>query len=84
MGERFANIKKLFVVHPDMVDAFRNYRPGGENTIKKAIRARRELTQEDPDAVYWNADHDVEMAETARQRTIDEAMMGNKWPEKGR
>lgn len=66
MGERYRDPKKEFVVHPDMIDAFKSYN-GDKDHFEKAFEKRRELTAKGEP--YWNTDHDVEMKETAEERS---------------
>ena len=55
-----------FVIHPDMSYARRTY-DGTPRSYAVAMEIRDEMVAEGEP--YWNTDHDVEMAETARERT---------------
>lgn len=59
---------KAFVVHPDMQEAMMDYNPS-RDSFKEVFEARDEAVEDGE--VYWNDDHDDEMAETARNRSKD-------------
>lgn len=75
-GKKWVDPKKGFVIHPDMGEALRNYRPG-EDSIKGVFQARDRAVQEGQQ--YWNTDHDDEMAQTARERSQDAGLIGSGW-----
>lgn len=67
MKERkYVDPEKAFVVHPDIADQFTTY-DGNPDHFKEVFRKRDKLVEEGE--VYWNTEHDVEMAETARERS---------------
>ena len=59
--------RKHFVIHPDTETAFKNY-DGTPRSFKVMGEIREELIAEGEQ--YYDNDHDREMAETARERTI--------------
>lgn len=65
-GKRYIDPEKKFCVHPDMLDAFQNYN-GTDDSFKKVFRERDEKTRSGE--LFWNPDHDVEMRETAIERS---------------
>jgi len=75
-GGRWAGDKQ-FVVHKDIQEALQNYSPGGDSF--KEVFAQRDQYVEDG-VIYWNTDHDTEMAETAKERTQRAATKGWRFP----
>ena len=63
---KWVDTKKAFVVHPDMQEALMNYNPS-RSSFKDCFNARDEAVEAGEE--YWETDHDVEMAETARERS---------------
>lgn len=67
MKERkYVDPEKAFIVHPDIADAFTEY-DGDPDHFKKVFKERDEAIANGE--YYWNTEHDVEMAETARIRS---------------
>ena len=64
--EKYVNPEERFVVHPDILDAYLAYAGSGAS-FAEIFEARRQLV-EDGNA-YWETDHDIEMTETARERS---------------
>ena len=67
-----------FVVHPDMVKGFQEYRKGNSNAINEVMERRKPLKEHGE--IYWATDHDAEMAETALERTKEAKSRGWKYP----
>lgn len=65
-GKRFVDPNKVFVVHPDMGFALKNYN-GDRETISKVFKERDELVEKGEK--YWNDLHDQEFLETAWERS---------------
>lgn len=63
---KWVDPQKTFVVHEDILTAFQGY-DGDPDHFKKVFKERDEAIANGE--VYWNTDHDVEMAETARERS---------------
>lgn len=72
---------KEFVVHPDMIDAFKNY-DGTNSSFISVFRTRDALAR--VEIPFHNTDHDVEMLQTATERTDNKIMSGHPWPIKRR
>ena len=58
----------LFVVHKDMQYALMDYDPS-RNSFQKVFEQRDEFVKQG--ITYWNTDHDMEMLETARMRSMN-------------
>lgn len=58
--------EKAFVVHPDIQEALMNYDPS-RDSFKEVFNERDRQAAEGE--IYWNDDHDAEMADTARNRS---------------
>lgn len=58
---------KEFVVHPDTVEAAKEYRAGNKSAYIDMAKKRDVIYQ--AGEPYWNTDHDVEMQETANENT---------------
>jgi len=69
---------KDFVIHPDTRQAFREHRKGNKGAFKDMVEGRK--AKVDQGDKYWNTDHDVEMKQTAIERTDNAAIRGWKWP----
>lgn len=67
-----------FVVHPDMITTFKEYRKGNKNAFAEMFTKRSQTIAKGE--AYWNTDHDQEMAETARERTKSATIKGWKFP----
>lgn len=74
---KWVNPRKAFVVHPDVAVARWEY---GQNprSIAQLLERREEQTLSGE--IYWNTEHDEEMAETARERTQNASARGWKFP----
>lgn len=69
-GKKYLNIRKSFCIHPDIQEAFKNYKgKNAPNPFKQVFKERDKIIADDPNDTYWNTDHDVEMLETARERS---------------
>lgn len=68
---------ETFCVHPDTKKARKGYKGNG-TSFTEMFRERDRLLEEGQP--FWNTDHDVEMTETARQRSMDYELQGNVWP----
>ena len=79
-GKKMADPKKEFVVHPDMVEVFENYRKGDKRAFQKMSEERNKKMANGE--TYWNTDHDQEMLETATERTNNVISLGWIWPKK--
>lgn len=77
---QYVDPERVFVVHADMLDAFKSY-DGTNSSFNAVFAARRELTASGEP--YWNTDHDIEMTETAFENTCRFLALGNEWPGKG-
>lgn len=67
MKERkYVDPNEAFVVHPDVTDGFITYN-GDPDHFKKVFRGRNKKLQDGEE--YWNSDHDVEMQQTAEERS---------------
>lgn len=69
-----ADPNKKFVIHPDMLRGFFEYRKGNKKAIQQVMERRKPLKEKKE--VYWNTDHDAEMAETAVERTQNAISLG--------
>ena len=69
-----------FVVHPDMVEGFKNYRKGNTNAIAEVMQARKPLKEKGD--IYWDTTHDAEMKQTAEERTLNAVNNGWQWKKK--
>lgn len=65
-GKRWIDPEKKFVIHPDMLEAFRGY-DGKKDAFKETFEARDEAVKRGE--IYWNTDHDSEMKSTAEERS---------------
>ncbi len=63
-----------FVIHPDMVAGFKQYRKGNKNAIAEVMIKRAPLKERGE--IYWSTEHDVEMKETAVERTQNAVSKG--------
>jgi hypothetical protein len=68
-----------FCVHPDIKETMKNYK-GDRRIFGKLFKQRDE--QLEGGEPFWNTDHDVEMKETAEQRTLQASMEGWVYPSK--
>lgn len=75
---KLADPKKEFVIHPDMVEVFQEYRKGDKQAFNKMGKKRQEKL--DQGETYWNTDHDAEMLQTAKERTDNVTVLGWIWP----
>lgn len=66
-GGKYTDDRKHFTVHPDIRDATMNYKGSG-NVFQEVFKKREEKLKRGEK--YWNTDHDVEMKQTARERSI--------------
>lgn len=66
--------EEKFVVHPDMIEGFKNYRKGNKNAIAEVMQKRKPLKERGE--IYWNTDHDAEMQQTAIERTLNALNLG--------
>lgn len=74
----FADPATEFVIHPDMIETFQNYRKGDKRAFIKLSEQRNQKLASG--VIYWNADHDEEMAETAKERTDTAISKGWRFP----
>lgn len=63
-----------FVIHEDMRQGFEEYRKGDKKAIQRVMERRKPLKENGE--VYWNTDHDAEMAQTAVERTQNAISLG--------
>ncbi len=85
-GSKYASYEvddnlEAFVVHPDIIVATRNY-DGTPRSFRLCMELREETVKSK--GVWWNAEHDEELKETARERTQAAAAKGWKFPKVGR
>lgn len=66
--------KKKFVIHPDMLRGFFEYRKGNKNAIQEVMDRRRPLKENGE--IYWSTDHDAELKQTAIERTLNAVNLG--------
>jgi hypothetical protein len=64
--KKYADPKKHFVVHPDMIEAYKGY-DGTNNTMEQVFARRQEKVERGE--TFHNTLHDEEMLETAALRT---------------
>lgn len=79
---KYADSENQFVIHPDMIGAYKNYGRLKGAAFQQVFNARKELAKQG--LPYHNTLHDVELRETAIERTAQFAAEGNKWPVKNR
>ena len=72
--------EKEFVVHPDNIRALKEYRAGNKDAYNELMDERSEKTKRGEP--YWSTDHDIEMAQTAEERTNNEVAKGKKFTKK--
>lgn len=65
---------KKFVIHPDMLRGFFEYRKGNKKAIQEVMDRRRPLKENGE--IYWNTDHDAELKQTAIERTLNAVNLG--------
>ena len=65
------------VEHPDVTYATRNY-DGTPTGFDHMIELRNEAIENDEN--YWQDEHDIELKETAEERTLWKAAEGWVWP----
>lgn len=65
-------------IHPDVIDALRDYRNGDKKAFEKMFRKRRRLMEDG--RKYWVHQWDDRFLRIAHQRTIDFMQRGNPWP----
>ena len=71
-------------IHPDIKDAIKNYKGKevGGSSIQRVFKFRNAMLEVCEDIIYWDNDHDVEMLETAEERTVTKATEGWKYPKR--
>lgn len=74
---KLADPKKKFIIHEDMLQGFSEYRAGDKSAIRKVMERRQPLKEHGE--IYWNTDHDEEMAQTAKERTDNAVASGWKF-----
>lgn len=74
----YANPDKSFVIHPDTLTAYKNY--NGNGSFEKMLEDRQVKIKEGE--IYWSDDHDIEMKQTAEERTVLAQGKGWRWPKK--
>jgi len=79
MAERYANKDKRFIVHPDMIEAFTGY-DGTKDSFKRVFSKRDKQVADGE--VFWNADHDEELAQTAKENTDNAIARGWRFPKR--
>lgn len=79
-GERYLDPRIDFIVHPDMVKTFKDYANGDSKAFQKMFETRLEAVANGE--YYHNPDHDAEMFETAKERTLNALANGWVWPKR--
>lgn len=74
---------RSFVIHPDIQEALIDY-DGTNNSFASVFAERNRLLKENPNAVIHNNLHDVELRETAIERTKTWAAQGKKFHTRNR
>ena len=67
-GKKFVDPTKKFVVHPDILEGLKHY-TSDNDSLKRVFQGREDARQSG--VVYWNTEHDQEMIETAKERSLD-------------
>ena len=75
---KLADPNKKFMVHPDMLQGFAEYRKGNKKAIQEVMVRRKPLKEHGE--IYWSTDHDEEMAQTAVERTLNALNLGWVYP----
>ena len=75
-GGKYTDSQHHTTINSDMRDARKNYKGRGGNTFAETFRRRNEMLERDKNIKYWDHDHDIEMRETAEERTVINAIKG--------
>lgn len=79
-GEKYVDPQKQFVVHEDMIRAFKEYAAGNTLAFQEMAERRNDLVAQG--YLYHNTDHDAEMFQTAKERTLNALANGWIWPKR--
>lgn len=78
---KYLDPDREFVVHTDIQEVTKNYKGG--NSFNVVFERRNKVLKHDPDMIYHNPIHDIEMRNTAVDRTKRFVeLVGRPWPKK--